>query len=154
MVMVPFTQTIKLGFLSIGNYSVDVVTSPDVRTEPLVIVESRTAGPDDYLYAPVSYVNVERRGAGTEVFIGGEFPLMLVGCMVMKDVEVHPSPGGVVVVQPIAEIVDGAACHPGVYSYKFGVRKTLPTALEGEVLAHVRVMNGESVNRFFNLITP
>jgi hypothetical protein len=155
--MVPFTQSVKFGTVAVNTYKVEVVDRPDAVTTDLVVVPARSPDPDDYLYAPVQEVDLvatagdARRGA-YQVALKGRFPMMLQGCMVLREIRETLTPGDVLVVQPIAAIVDGPECDPSVYSYDFSATKTVAGTLSAsELLVHVRVLNGESLNRLFDL---
>ncbi len=69
--------------------------------------------------------------------------------MVMKEVRVYTGPEDVMVVQPIAELVDGPACSEQGIDYK--VTKGLREPFYGEGLLHVRTLNGTSLNRFLDI---
>jgi len=151
--MVPFTQSVSVGLLKEGDYTVTVKQRPDARTSILQVNEATTSQPDDYLYAPVDSASmVSLLGDTKAVKLEGEFPLMFDGCMVMKEVKVNVTQGDVIVVQPIAEIVRGEPCTSDQHSYKFSVTAEIPgVLLEDEYLIHVRVTSGESLNKYVAL---
>ena len=73
---------------------------------------------------------------------------MFVGCMVLKDVKTSLTPGNVMVVQPIAELVDGPECLAQADDKRFSFTKPLGfTPKKEEYLIHARSTSGSSVNR-------
>jgi hypothetical protein len=150
-VMVPFSQTVKLGTVAPGTYRIEVADRPDAVTAPLVVGETQSSSPDDFLYASVAQVDLAASGNGQyQVTIAGEYPYFYVGCMVIREVRTYLSPGNTLVVMPVAEIVHGVECQAQT-SKKFTVTKTVGGLEPAEYLVHVRVLNGESVNRFVDL---
>lgn len=146
---VSFTQTVKVGHVAPGNYTIKVVDRPDAATVPLDVTESRTPNPDDYLYAPVAAASLDKGADGAYVLtISGDYPYMYIGCMVLRDVRTYMSPGNTLVVLPIAELTDGPDCAPQGVTKKFAATKVIGTLAEGDYLVHVRVLEGNSVNRF------
>jgi hypothetical protein len=151
-VRVPFVADISLGLVKEGEYRVQVTGFPDLVTDPLVIGAATTANPDDYLYAPVEQSSIEKNSAGEDFLkIEGMYPYMFVGCMNIKEVRVRMAPGQVIVVQPIAEILEDRFCSP-LASKKFSIQTPIDFPLTfSEYLIHVRTLSGTSVNRFIEL---
>lgn len=152
--IVPFTQSVKLGIVNTGSYEIKVEDRPNVETVPLAITRARTASPDDFLYAPTALVALDETTPGQyAVRIEGEFPYMFIGCMVMREVRTYVSPGNTLVVLPIAELVnDDVTCDAQV-SKKFVVTQPVGALAAEEFLIHVRVLEGNSINRFVSLET-
>jgi hypothetical protein len=152
-VLVPFIQTVKVGVVKSGSYTIKVIDRPDATTTDLNVVEANTSSPDDFLYAPVENVAVTPRlQGGWDLAIDGHYPFMFIGCMVIRDVRVTRTPGNVLVVLPIAELSeDDVDCAPQADSKAFAIKKELTGVEEGEFLAHVRVLAGSSVNRIVML---
>lgn len=145
---VPFTQSVKLGMLPAGNYTVKGGAN-DVN---LTVSHSTSTSPDDYLYAPVEQVEIERTTESFSVVnlkVKGTFPLLAEGCMRLKEVRAFTSPDNVLVVLPISEIVTGEDCsnHTSAFQRSFEHAQPLNINLADEVLVHVRVLNGQSLNR-------
>lgn len=150
-IMVPFTQAVPVGILKEGLYDVVIKNRPDARTSRLDVAEATTSNPDDYLYASVDNVSITdmlNRKKGVNIM--GNFPHMLVGCMIMKEVRTIVTAGDVIVVLPIAELVDDQRCQEDRYSYKFSVTAEISgDLLESEYLVHVRVTAGGSLNKYY-----
>lgn len=148
-VLVPFTQSIKVGTLASGTYRVEVLDRPTATIPALVVGQATTSGADDHFYAPVAQVSLEADASGQYVLNAeGEYPFFFVGCMVIRELRTYLSPGNTLVVLPISELVDGPECAPQAMSKKFSVSTPVGALAADEYLIHVRVLNGESVNRF------
>ncbi len=149
-VLVPFTQSVKLGLLAGGRFKVQVAGHPELASAPLVVATSHAATPDDFLYAPVSQVTVEAPADGQAVVrVQGEYPYMFIGCMAIREVRTYMSPGNTLVVMPIAEILaDGPACEAQRDIKEFDVAAPVATPLGEGYMIHVRVLNGNALNRF------
>jgi hypothetical protein len=154
MVMVPFIQSVKLGPIPAGDYQIKVLDRPGAETLPLNIVQARTRNPDDYIYAPVDSISIEKDQAGQrKIVLEGNYPYTFIGCMKIVEVRERVTPGRVIVVQPIAELFENDEdCVDQADSKKFRVEQPLTDASEAaEYLAHVRVLEGQSLNRMFDL---
>lgn len=143
----PFLVQIRVGVLHNGTYKVDLADDGDKEVETY-IAKATTQTPDQFLYAPISdaELSVNSRGEQT-VALKGEFPRMLTGCMVMKEVVTYKNPKDILVVLPIAEVKEGSACQN--YKHQFKINHVVETKnkIEGESLLHIRVSNGQSYNR-------
>ena len=148
-VQIPFISNVNLGVMKEGEYSVTVVGMPDLVIDPLIIGTATTANPDDFIYAPVEQTSLEKNAQGLDVLkIEGVYPYMFVGCMNIKEVKVSLTPGQVIVVQPIAEILEDRFCSPQ-NSKKFSIEQPVGFPITfSEYLIHVRTLSGSSVNRF------
>jgi hypothetical protein len=154
--LVPFTQSVRLGAVPAGQYRIKVADRPAAATVPLVVATAQTSSPDDYLYAPVALVAVDEAGPGEiAVRIEGDYPYMLQGCMVLREVRTYMSPGQTLVVMPIAEIVvDDVQCAAQAANRRFAVSKTIGALPPDDYLVHVRVLDGNSLNRYFRVDEP
>jgi hypothetical protein len=148
--LVPFIQSVSVGLLNQGSYTITVKNRPDARTATLPVTEAVTSQPDDYLYAPVATVGlVSTLGIKKGIRVEGEFPMLFDGCMVLKEVKLSVTPDDVIIVLPIAEIVYGQVCNQASYTRKFSAVTELPgELLVTEYLIHVRVISGEALNKF------
>jgi hypothetical protein len=147
--LISFTQTIKVGNVVPGSYQIKVVDRPEATTVPLEVTESRSPNPDDFLYAPVAATSLDKTDSGDYTLtISGEFPYMYVGCMVLREVKTYMSPGNTLVVLPVAELTDGRECEPQSVTKRFSATKVIGALAEGDYLVHVRVLEGNSLNRF------
>ena len=145
--LVPYTSVVNLGMLPVGEFSV-VANDGNLR-DTLNVTEATSAGPDEYLYAPVDSVNVsEVRTPGNKftATIEGRFTD---SCMSMDSVKVINS-GKTIEVLPIMKMAAGPVCMPVIKAFKKVVK--LPTEMElGRHLVHVRSLNGKSVNAVFSV---
>jgi hypothetical protein len=139
--LVPYQLEIKLGILSEGLYSVKVNES---AIESLNIAEATSAGPDDFLYAPVDGASVAADETGALVAsLEGRFTN---SCMVWEDLKVQDN-GKTVNVLPIMKL-EGTNCVAGEFPFKKTI--ALPESIvAGRHLLHVRSLNGNAVNHLF-----
>ncbi len=148
----PFIQTVSLGIVGEGDYQVVYKNDKAVKSS-LNVARRKTESPDDYLYATVenAYIDVNASSGKQALKIQGHFPMFFVGCMVIKEVKTVKAPEDVLVVLPIAEIVDNETCatQPSDRSFEYTVGLQAP--FQGEGLLHVRTLNGTSLNRFINI---
>lgn len=140
-VLVPFTQTIELGIVREGTYSVrDALTGKKLGDLP--VNRAKTDSPDDFLYAPISDAYVALDGAGYRMTLKGTFTDR---CMRLKEVKVSYYKD-VVVVQPIAEMI-GTPHNCGHELVRFQHEEILQDGLKGTYLLHVRSMEGQAINK-------
>lgn len=155
--MVPFTESVSIGMMRPGTYRVVVKDRPTAEATELVIAGATTESADDYLYAPVEVASLQTpAGGGNVVRIEGRYPYTFVGCMTIKEVRVLRTPGNVLVVMPIAELLTGGpACDAQGGNKDFSIEAPVQNPLEdGEYLIHVRALSGRSVNRVVTLGAP
>ncbi|MFW7379519.1 MAG: hypothetical protein ACOH5I_11970 [Oligoflexus sp.] len=148
----PFLQEVKVGVLKAGDYKV-IYEVTETVTRDFQIQERTTEAPDDHLYAPVenAYIDVNYATGKQVLKLQGHFPHMLIGCMVMKEIQTYRKPDDVLVVLPIAEIVDGPECDAQAENRSFEVNHGLAAPFHGEGLLHVRTLHGTSMNRFIDV---
>lgn len=148
----PFIQTVKLGLLGEGDYSVVLQKDKAVKSE-LNVARRKTESPDDFLYATVenAYIDVNFETGKQALKLQGHFPMFFIGCMVMKEVRAVYAPSDVLVVQPIAEIVNTDVCNTQPSDRSFEYTSGLQAPFKGEGLLHVRTLNGTSLNRYINI---
>ena len=143
-VLVPYTQALNIGVLNAGNYEI-AVEKPDgsfQKMAALPIAVATTLSPDDYLYAPVEYVHLEKHGADApELVVNGVFHN---SCMILKELKVTYRPNHVIEVQPIAEL-EGTNCTSDARLFSQKIKLT--GTLKGRTLIHVRSLNGQSLNQ-------
>lgn len=154
-VRVPYTQTVNLGLLAAGQYEL-VVQSEDGSLKPistLPVALSSTRSPDDFLYAPVSDVYLEKSLGAFEgresfytLYINGHFNT---SCMKFKEVKMHTRPNGVIEVLPIVEMDRTVPCSQIMTDFNVGV--SLKDVPKGRYLLHIRSLNGQAVNRIVDL---
>ncbi len=149
----PFIQTVKLGVMSEGAYSVVYAGDKSIKSK-LDVSRRKTESPDDYLYATVenAYIDVNYETGKQALKIQGHFPMFFVGCMVMKEVRAYREPSDVLVVLPIADItLDDEECAQQPSDRAFEYTTGLAEPFEGEGLLHVRTLNGTSLNRYIDI---
>jgi len=151
--LVPFTETVNIGLVKEGTYDVRIENRAAFVGSVLEIKAATSSNPDDYLYAPVDSVKLDVSvGSEGTVQVEGRYPYMFIGCMVIRDLKVQKARGNVIVVQPIAELTDGAVCEPQAMTKKFVVTKPLGFSIEKtEYLLHSRATSGHSINRLVNV---
>lgn len=151
--LTPFIQTVELGLLPQGDYDVVYAKNQSVEST-LDVARRKTESPDDYLYAPVAnaYIDINAETGKQSLKITGQFPNYFIGCMVIREVRVIKDPVDVLVVQPIAEVVDTDVCDTQAIDLTYEYTVGLTEPFKGEGLIHVRTLNGTSLNRFINIL--
>ena len=152
--LVPFLQEVNVGILPPGTYKVKFAGDPSI-SNTLTVDPHRIESPDDYLYAPVTnamVLDAEIKSDESDNYLrktltlSGKFPYLFVGCLIMKEVIIRNTPNDVLVAMPVAEEIDDERCgQPGTHDFKVDV--PINEVLTGDVLLHVRVMNGHSLNQ-------
>lgn len=153
---VPFTQTVNLGPLDAGAYKVRLAAQPDLPAKDLRVARSTKAAPDEHLYAPVDDLLLQQQpslgGRLKRITLRGSFPALADGCFALKEVRTNVTPGNVILVLPIVEILGSGDCAARGVSREFSVRRTINAEITGIALVHVRVMNGQSFNRVVRIV--
>jgi len=142
-VVLPFLTPVSVGMLDKGNY--EVVVNPGSSTEStsnIKIAESTSAAIDDYIYANVNYVEQD---ANTRVVtLKGYNPSP---CFELDQIKHTNNKADTYSVLPVLKQVTAFCPEKMVpFTYKWTVPKELNRE---EVLLHVRVMDGKSVNTLF-----
>jgi len=141
-VMIPYDQTLDVGFLKAGKYEV-VQKSMGAETYlgDVKVRVATNALPDDYLYAPIHQAYFESKQLGkATVKLAGEFTN---SCMKLADVMVSIQPK-VIVVQPITQLEEQGNCEQGKFAFEREVE--IPNLKVGRYLLHVRSLNGKAIN--------
>lgn len=141
-VLVPYDQTLDVGFLKRGTYQVvQKAMGAETVLGDVKVRMATNALPDDYLYAPISQAYFENRpGKGATVKLAGAFTN---SCMKLADVRVSVQPK-VLVLQPVSDLDDRDDCVEGSFPFEREVR--IGNLKEGRYLLHVRSLNGKAVN--------
>jgi len=144
--LVPYTSESNIGIMPTGIFK---VKSPGTEDEKLQVTEATSAGPDEFLYAPVESAKVTFDEASRTYrgVLEGRFTNT---CMRMKEVKVINS-GKTIEVLPIMEMVDspiGCQNTDMVFSWTLDLPRDLDP---GRRLMHVRSLNGKSVNKMFSV---
>lgn len=152
-VVVPFTQRVTFGTLTAGNWKIVAEDMPTINPLPLVVTRARSAAPDEFLYAPVEEVVLLPAGISSrqKLVISGNWPqIQGRGCFSLKEIRTHLGADNTLVVQPIAELLPAARCsQSSVRKRVFQGSVVLDKPLNSDSLIHVRTLNGESLNKFF-----
>ena len=143
---IPYNFEVRLGVMPMGEYEVRIAGT-DVSGE-LYVEEAANAGPDDYLYAPVDAVTVERL-VGSQTHVGLLEGRFTNSCMRFDNVRVIHTEKTVQVL-PIIEMDEGQDCLQGIFPFKQSF--IIPADVEeGRHLLHVRSLNGRDVNKLFTI---
>jgi hypothetical protein len=140
-VLVPYTQTVDLGVLQMGNYTIVEMDErgAGLTRGTLPVAQARSSAPDDFLYAPIKAARIERQGASQSLILSGQ----LSSCMRIKEIKVLARVANLIEVLPIAE-EDGTNCSGAPHTYEQVV--ALPDLEPGTTLVHIRSLNGQSIN--------
>lgn len=153
-VEVPFIQRVPLGNLPDGQWKIKVESARAVQESiPLMVQKARSSAPDDYLYAPVDEVVIlpEPGREASRVVVSGRWPVAPAGqCFELVRVASKLGADNSLVVLPIAELrPDGQCKNPLNLQRSFVGSSVLPGKVPADLLIHVRVLNGESLNKFY-----
>ncbi|MFZ9520177.1 MAG: hypothetical protein ACO3A4_06840 [Silvanigrellaceae bacterium] len=152
-VIVPFIQKVTFGTLPAGSWKIEVEGMPSLSALPLIVDHAVSANPDDFLYAPVEEVVLlpGSLGARQKLVVSGNWPqTMGRGCFLLKEVRTKLGADNTLVVQPIAELLPSTRCSQSTQRKRvFQGSVILPRPLQSDSLVHVRTLNGESLNKFF-----
>lgn len=144
-VIVPYTEYINVGVLDKGKYKIAVNEKSNwEKTSNIAIAEASSNSIDEVIYANVDEVVRQDEGS-RKVSLKGYNPS---DCFELKEVVVIDNGVDTYSVLPKMKQVK-AFCPKKMipFTYEFEV----PEKLEADkVLLHVRVMDGRSVNAFFN----
>lgn len=152
--LVPFIQEVNVGILPPGKYKVKFAGDPAISST-LEVAPHRIESPDDHLYAPVTSAMVLDADIKADesdnylrktLTLTGRFPYLFVGCLIMKEVIIDNSASDVLVAMPVAEEIDDERCGQAP-THDFKVEVPINEVLSGDVLLHIRVMNGHSLNQ-------
>jgi hypothetical protein len=142
---VPFSQTIQVGILREGAFSVADGTSGTVLGK-VVVTRATNPGPDDYLYAPIgdAYVSQLENGQNN-LILSGNFSDR---CSSFEDVKVAVN-DRVIVVQPIIKRDSALSCP----AEKNRFQKVIPLSptIKGLYLLHVRSLDGQAINKMVDI---
>lgn len=152
-VIVPFTQRVTFGTLQPGQWKIQVEGLPSIIPLPLVIEPARTATPDEFLYAPVEEVVLLPAGLGErqKLVVSGNWPQTQGrGCFALREIRTHLGADNTLVVQPISVLLPASQCSASSQRKRaFQGSVILDKPLQSDSLIHVRTLNGESLNKFF-----
>ena len=146
-VLTPFLQSIRLGILPSGEYTVRVKETQ--LTDTVSVGKSRTSSPDDFLYAPVENAKIDESGVAQKLILEGTYPYTFVGCALIREVKVIHKKADILEVLPVMDLINDERCIRDGNEFKFEYK--LADKLVGKNLVHVRVLNGQSFNRLVNI---
>lgn len=155
-VLVSYTQVVSLGTLPEGDYTVRIGNRDHLAPAKLNVKPRITESPDDFLYAPVDTVSIEKNQDTQQptLVLSGTYPATPQGCTVLEKVLVNKTGSNVLVVQPILTVylsdTECNAARDGSNEFKKSIplTQTLP---RGPFLIHVRVLNGSSINKLVSI---
>lgn len=144
--IVPFQQEVTIGLLNKGAYKVQDTESGKLLGS-LPITRALKSQPDDFMYATVrdAYVLPQTTAANT-AHIEGFFSN---SCSRIKEMRVIQESATVVTVLPIVERIPSIACAQVLVPFRKEVQ--LPQMRNGRHLLHVRSLNGQAVNKLFDI---
>lgn len=143
--LVPYSVEVQLGVLPIGEYTLKAGVVPVAET--MAVTEASSAGPDDFLYAPVDEVVVLRDEA-TGVLTAELKGRFTNSCMTWDNVVVQNN-GKTVNLLPIIKMAEDN-CTPGEAPFRKLIE--LPSSITGgRHLLHVRSLNGRAINYLFSV---
>ncbi len=142
--LIPFTQPVYLGILPVGDYTIRVSEGeqgPPPRGH-LHVSEAQSAGPDDFLYAPVDQVVVRSENGEFIAEVSGRFTL---SCLRFAKPEFRGTSRAIALL-PVTE--KEGACEVG--DFPFHEEFVIPGIHEaGRYLLHVRSLSGKALNAVF-----
>jgi hypothetical protein len=147
MMIVPYQQSVSLGVLANeGQYRVmDGLSKQELGVMP--VAKSKTTGPDDFMYAHVddayiTYIEPGRRAIVINANLPGN-------CWTMTDKKVFLEGNDVLTVLPIMEQTSEDNCVRDPVPFTAVV--DVPQLDKGRYLLNVRSLNGQSVNKLFDV---
>lgn len=149
--LVPYFFEAKVGQLTQGNYTVEVVGADSTLTERVPVRHAFGPGPDDFSYVPVDDVKVELDRVNHQMVatVRGRFTS---SCMRWVETRLEDN-GKTINLLPILAIDDLENCDQIEAPYERQV--VLPASISrGRHLLHVRTMNGQAINTLFFKLEP
>lgn len=142
--VVPFLLPVSVGVLDKGTYRVVVNGgSRFERTSSIQVVESASSAVDNFVYANLDYV--EKAPGSRRVLLKGYNPS---DCFVFDRIELISNERDTFSILPIMKQVRESCPMKMV---PLTIPADIPASLDPEqILLHVRVMNGKSVNALFD----
>jgi hypothetical protein len=151
-VTVPYMHTVNLGILNAGQYQVyaqDGMNQPQVQGQ-LNVVESKTASPDEFLYAPVQEIfmqtSIDHGQPGkleSTLVVRGQFSS---DCMHLQDdVKVLYRSQNIVEVFLTSTLDTHRDCQ--TVSVPFETQVKIHSPWKGSTLIYVRSLNGQAVSK-------
>lgn len=144
-VIVPYVEYINVGVLDRGNYQVSVNENTTwEKKSKMAITEATSHSIDENIYANVEEITKGEEGT-RKIFLRGSNPS---DCFELKEVLVKDNGIDTFSILPKLKQIK-ANCPKVMMPFSYEVE--IPQNLDADkVLLHVRVMDGRSVNAFFN----
>ncbi len=144
-VIVPFIENVNIGLLDQGKYNLAVnENSPYERKADMKVAEASSNSVDENIYANVSEI-VRVSDQSRRVQLKGYNPS---DCFELKEIQVIDNGSDVFSVLPkLSQLRDHCPKKMVPFVYEFSVPESLAAP---QVLLHVRVMDGKSMNALFN----
>jgi hypothetical protein len=145
LIRLPFTESVNIGVLDKGQYQIAVNEKTNWEQQSkIAVTEAVSNSVDEVVYANVD--KVERLSDDSRtVVLTGYNPS---DCFELKEIVVKDNGSDTYSVLPkMKKVRDFCPKKMIPFNYKFQVPETLAA---DKVLLHVRVMDGRSVNAFFN----
>jgi hypothetical protein len=137
---VPVLATIPIGPIPAGSYNITVNgQSPNPAFTSMDIELSSNSSIDNFLYAAVDHIKVDKDNR--VMTLSGENPSP---CITLDKIDVISNNKDVYAILPIMKKID-AICPQVITPFEYSF--ALPNELSGEVLAHVRTLDGGSKNK-------
>lgn len=144
-VIKPVFQNVQLGQLQAGEYSILMEgVLGDTREGTLLISPTNREDVDEFMYAPVEFI--EAKVGIDKIRMYGRYPLMLIGCAFLDEVQIDWDAEDLVVIRPILSIGNDRECDTHEIEFEWDVDLTYP--LPENSLIHVRTINGTSNSKF------
>ncbi len=148
-VLVPYTTVVDVGILPPGNYDVHVRAEASREKDfgKMGIVraaESSGSAPDEKLYAMVDEVSYEN----SVLTLKGKLPG---ACTRLKEIALLTRKNQIVEVLPLAEMVNPGVVECASELVPFERKVPFKAPWKGSTLFHVRSLNGQSINRVYDL---
>lgn len=147
-VILPYVEIVNIGLLDQGKYQLAVnEASPYEKKVDMKVAEASSNSIDDFVYANVNQViNVPN---SRKVILKGINPS---DCFQLNKIEVVDNGSDVYSVLPkLRQISEQCPRKDVPFSYEFNVPENLKA---DQVLLHVRIMDGKSLNALYNNQSP
>ncbi len=148
-----FVESVKLGILQSGVYSVEAkTTANELISKSLNVKPAGTDSGDSHLYAQVESIQLVKDGGDTTGYeIQGRVPPLAGKCLVFENLEPEFDSENVLTYLPILKEGEASRCTPEeiLNGRTFTAKKAFNSIVSDKsFLIHARSLNGQSVNRF------
>ena len=153
-IVTPYLEIIQIGTLKEGRYK--ILNNQEDTHNFINVSPADTSEQDQFLYAPVEIVDVipiksEKGIMKQKLKIEGTYPYLYTGCMKINEIKISKTRNNILIVQPIAEILEQKNCNNQVEDFnRFKIFKDIEIPSEEQSLVHVRTLNGRAVNKLYD----